>query len=121
VIAATDWPPFHGRRLSTICAPGAEVERAAFYTWPTPPGLPARPIGGPDRGAVDQANPPRRGRRPQRTAISLAPTAPALPRGKPQGLVPSPLVRPLEPGASITGRQLGRPPSPRWARSGLPR
>jgi hypothetical protein len=34
-------------------------------------------------------------------AISRAPTAPALfPRGKPQGLVRSPLVRPPEPGAS---------------------
>src|SRR5208283_3243454 len=90
-----------------------------FYTWPTPLGLPARPIGGPDRGR--------------------APTAPALPRGKPQALMRSPSVRPPEPGASLgswaqvvllwprcnsggrttstTGRQLGRPPSPRWARA----
>jgi hypothetical protein len=35
-------------------------------------------------------------------AISRAPTAPALfPRGKPQGLVRSPSVRPPEPGASL--------------------
>jgi hypothetical protein len=37
---------------------------------------------------------PRRRRRPTMVpaAISLAPTAPALPRGKPQGLVRSPSV-----------------------------
>jgi hypothetical protein len=57
-------------------------------------GLPARPIGGPDRGRSIMATRPRRRRRPTMVpaAISLAPTAPALPRGKPQGLVRSPSV-----------------------------
>jgi hypothetical protein len=50
---------------------------------PPPPGLPARPIGGPDRGRSIRPTRPRRGHADPTmvpAAISLVPTAPALPR-----------------------------------------
>jgi hypothetical protein len=67
------------------------VERAAVYTWPTRPGLPVRLLAVPTAGGRSGQPAHDAGGDPTivPAATSLAPTAPALPRGKPQGLVPS--------------------------------
>jgi hypothetical protein len=79
-------PPSHRHppRGAGSPPPGAEVERAAGDTWPTPPGLPARPIGGPDRGRSIKPTRSRHGRRPHHARRHLAGAdRPGPPRGEP--------------------------------------